>query len=380
MSDLPTPLQIAAALSRRVVGQNEAVREMSVALTKKLAGLRVGNILMIGSSGSGKTTLMRAVEELLAANPALALRSTVLRVHANVLGEEAEAGLPGERLLARLLERARQQLGLETPIDRLLAQATHGMVFVDEIDKIRAYVGGQPSISGIRAQEALLTLIENEAVPFRLPDWAGGKRVTVDSSEILFVCAGAFEGLYDAVFQRVTTGKDKGILKPVTVVEEGRVREELQFSLRDWMKSEDLFDYGITPQFLSRFDAVVLLAPLAEEHLLRVFMQGADSGLKQSQAYFASQGVKLEVTDAAARALVREAARQPRLGARALKEVFRRVIRGYEFEPRAASTADGRLVIDTPEVDRALANFRRGGDAAISSAGWDASSPGTPTR
>jgi ATP-dependent Clp protease ATP-binding subunit ClpX len=209
MADLPTPLQIAAALSRRVVGQNEAVREMSVALTKKLAGLRVGNILMIGSSGSGKTTLMRAVEELLAANPALALRSTVLRVHANVLGEEAEAGLPGERLLARLLERARQQLGLDTPIDRLLAQATHGMVFVDEIDKIRAYVGGQPSVSGIRAQEALLTLIENEAVPFRLPDWAGGKRVTVDSSEILFVCAGAFEGLYDAVFQRVTTGKDK---------------------------------------------------------------------------------------------------------------------------------------------------------------------------
>jgi ATP-dependent Clp protease ATP-binding subunit ClpX len=377
MSDLPTPLQIAAALSRRVVGQNEAVREMSVALTKKLAGLRVGNILMIGSSGSGKTTLMRAVEELLAANPALALRSTVLRVHANILGEEAEAGLPGERLLARLLERARQQLGLDTPIDRLLAQATHGMVFVDEIDKIRAYVGGQPSISGIRAQEALLTLIENEAVP----DWAGGKRVTVDSSEILFVCAGAFEGLYDAVFHRVTTGKDKGILKPVTVVEEGRVREELQFSLRDWMKSEDLFDYGITPQFLSRFDAVVLLAPLAEEHLLRVFLQGTDSGLKQSQAYFASQGVKLDVTDAAARALVREAARQPRLGARALKEVFRRVIRGYEFEPRAASTADGRLVIDTPEVDRALANFRRGGDAAISSAGWDASSsPGTLTR
>jgi ATP-dependent protease Clp ATPase subunit len=158
------------------------------------------------------------------------------------------------------------------------------------------------------------------------------------------------------------------------------VREELQFSLRDWMKSEDLFDYGITPQFLSRFDAVVLLAPLAEEHLLRVFMQGADSGLKQSQAYFASQGVTLEVTDAAAHALVREAARQPRLGARALKEVFRRVIRGYEFEPRAASKADGRLVIDTPEVDRALANYRRGGDAAISSAGWDASSLGTPTR
>ncbi len=376
MADLPTPLQIAAALSRRVVGQNEAVREMSVALAKKLANLRVGNILLIGASGSGKTTLMRAVEELLAANPALALRSTVLRVHANVLGEEAEIGLPGAKLLTRLLERARQQLGAETPVDRLLNQAAHGMVFVDEVDKIRAYVGGQPSIAGIRAQEALLTLIENEAVPFRLPDWAGGQRVTVDSSELLFVCAGAFEGLYDSVFHRVTAGQDKGVLKPVTVVEEGRVREELQFSLRDWMRSEDLFDYGITPQFLSRFDAVVMLEPLAEEHLLRIFLQGADSALRQSQAYFASQGIKLELTDAAARRIVREASRQPRLGARALKEVFRRVIRGHEFEPRNGANSEGLLAIDTPDVDRALALFRRRGDSAISSAGWNAAGPG----
>jgi len=376
MAELPTPLQIAAALSRRVVGQNEAVREMSVALAKKLANLRVGNILMIGASGSGKTTLMRAVEELLAANPALALRSTVLRVHANVLGEEAEIGLPGEKLLTRLLERARQQLGPDAPIEGILSQATHGIVFVDEVDKIRAFVGGQASIAGIRAQEALLTLIENEAVPFRLPDWAGGQRITVDSSELLFVCAGAFEGLYDAVFHRVTAGQDKGVLKPVTVVEEGRVHEELQFSLRDWMRSEDLFDYGITPQFLSRFDAVVLLEPLAEEHLLRIFLQGVDSGLRQSQAYFASQGVKLDVTDAAARRIVREAAKQPRLGARALKEVFRRVIRGHEFDPRSAAGSEGRLVVDAPDVDRALALLRRRGDSALSSAGWDAGNSG----
>jgi ATP-dependent protease Clp ATPase subunit len=85
----PSPAQIAAALEKRVVGQKEAVREMAVALAKKLTRLKVGNILLIGSSGSGKTTLMRAVETLLAANPALALRSTVARIHANVLGEEA---------------------------------------------------------------------------------------------------------------------------------------------------------------------------------------------------------------------------------------------------------------------------------------------------
>jgi ATP-dependent Clp protease ATP-binding subunit ClpX len=373
MSDIPTPVQIATALGRRVIGQPEAVREMSVALAKKLANLRVGNILMVGASGSGKTTLMRSVEELLAANPALALRSTVIRVHAHVLGEEAEIGHPGEKLLLRLLERALQQLGPETPIEKLLAQASHGLVFVDEVDKIRSYIGGQPNIPGIRAQEALLTLIENEAVPFRLPDWAGGKLITVDSSGLLFVCAGAFEGLYDAVYHRVTAGRDKGLLKPVTVVEEGRVREELQFSLRDWMKNEDLFEYGISPQFLSRFDAVVLLEALGEDHLLRIFFQTTDSALRQSQAYFASQGVRLDVTDAAARRVAREAARQSRLGARALKEVFRRVIRSYEYDPRASASPEGRLVIDVPEVENAMAVYRSRDDSAVGSTGWGSS-------
>jgi len=108
-SGIPSPREIAAALGARVIGQGDAVREMAIALSKKLAGLRVGNILMIGSSGTGKTTLMRAVEGYLAANPELAVRSTVIRLHANVLGEEAESGRPGEAVLRRLLERAREQ-------------------------------------------------------------------------------------------------------------------------------------------------------------------------------------------------------------------------------------------------------------------------------
>jgi ATP-dependent Clp protease ATP-binding subunit ClpX len=371
----PAPTQIAAALGRRIIGQTGAVREMSVALAKKLAGLRVGNILMIGSSGSGKTTLMRAVEDLLAANPALSVRSTVVRIHANVLGEEAEEGHPGEKLLRRLLDRARQQLGAETAVDELLEQATHGLVFVDEVDKIRSVVGGHPNIPGIRAQEALLTLIENESVPFKLPDWAGGKTINVNSSALLFVCAGAFEGLYDAVFNRVTIGKDKGALKPVTVVEGDRVREELQFSLRDWLKNEDLFEYGISPQFLSRFDAVVLLDPLGEDQLLKILLEGGDSGLRQSQAYFASQGLQLDVTPAASRRIAKEAARQPRLGARALKEVFRRVIGPFEFDPRAAAGTTGTLRVDVPEVEKALVTFRGESVSASTAAGWDSSFP-----
>jgi ATP-dependent Clp protease ATP-binding subunit ClpX len=349
----PTPSEIAGALTRRILGQEEAVREMAVALSKHLAGLRVGNILMIGSSGTGKTTLMRAVESYLASDTVLATRSAVVRIHANVLGEEAERGRPGEVVLGRLLDRAREQLGPKAPMDMLLRRAASGLVFVDEVDKIRSHVGGQPNVAGIRAQEALLTLIENEAVPLTLPDWAGGGALTVNSSELLFVCAGAFEGLYDAVYDRITIGKDRGALHPVTVVEGGKVTEKLVFHLRDWLRNEDLFDYGMSPQFLSRFDAVVLLQDLGQDELVRIFLETPESAFHQSQSYFESRGIHLAISPNAVRRIATEAGRQPRLGARALKEVFRRVIRDYEFDPDK-STTGGALLIDLPEVEAVL--------------------------
>jgi len=349
----PSPVEIAQRLGKRVIGQQEAVREMAIALSKKLAELKVGNILMIGSSGTGKTTLMRAVEGYLAADPELAIRSTVVRVHANVLGEEAEQGRSGGAVLRRLLDRAREQLGAATPFPELMARAGRGLVFVDEVDKIRSHISSQPNVRGIRAQEALLTLIENEAVPLDLPAWAGGETVTVDSSGLLFVCAGAFEGLYDAVFDRVTVGRDRGALKPVTVVEGGKVKEELRFALRDWLRNDDLFDYGLSPQFLSRFDAVVLLSDLGEDELVKIFLETPDSGFEIAREYFASRGVHLALSPAAVRRIAVEAARQPRLGARALKEVFRRVVRDYEFEPERFAR-DGALLLDLKEVESAL--------------------------
>jgi ATP-dependent Clp protease ATP-binding subunit ClpX len=208
-------------------------------------------------------------------------------------------------------------------------------------------------VAGIRAQEALLTLIENEAVPVNLPAWAGGGAVVVNSADILFVCAGAFEGLYDAVFDRVTIGKDRGALQPVTVVEGGKVAEKLVFRLRDWLRNEDLFDYGMSPQFLSRFDAVVLLQDLGQDELVRIFLETPESAFHQSRSYFESRGIHLAISPNAVRRIATEAGRQPRLGARALKEVFRRVIRDYEFDP-ARSVTGGALLIDLPEVEAVL--------------------------
>ncbi len=346
------PGEVAEALHKRVVGQEEAVRELAVVLAKRLGGLPAGNVLLIGSSGTGKTTLMRAAEEYLAGFPA-EVSPCLVRIHANLLAERAEGGRAGEVLLRRLLERARETLGAEAGAEALVEAAAGGVVLVDEIDKIRAAVGGQPHLPGIRAQEALLTLIENEAVPLELPAWAGGGRVTIDASGLLFVGAGAFEGLYDAVYDRVTVGRDRGALQAVSVVDGGTVRQEVRFALREWLREEDLFEYGMTPQFLSRFDAVVLLDDLGTEELVRIFLDSPDSGLAQAREYFEAHGVRLAVSPAAVRRIAAEAARQPRLGARALKEVFRRVIRDYEFAPRARLTGDA-LLLDLPEVEAAL--------------------------
>ena len=338
-----------------MIGQQEAIREMSISMSKKLAGLPVGNLLMIGSSGTGKTTLMKAVENFLEKRPNLSLRSTVIRMHANVLGEEAQRGRSGEAILHRLLDRAREQLGSDAPLEDLLAQASRGIVFVDEVDKIRAWVGDQPNTSGIRAQEALLTVMENEAVPLTLPKWAGGERITVDSSGLLFVCGGAFEGLWDSVFDRVTVGKDRGALQPVTVVEDGEVEEKLIFHLRDWLRNDDLFEYGMSPQFLARFDAVVLLTDLTVNQLMHIFVKTPDSGYRQAHAYFKSRGIRLVLTKKAIQRIAQEAAKEPRLGARALKEVFRRVIRDYEFDPSAAvNAAENTVQLDQEEIEKAL--------------------------
>ncbi|MDY7094363.1 MAG: AAA family ATPase [Acidobacteriota bacterium] len=356
-----TPAEIARALGRRVIGQEEAVREMAVALAKHLAGVHTGNILLIGSSGTGKTTLMRSVEAFLAEDPRRAARSTVVRFHAKVLAEATEGGQAGEVVLRQLLERAREQLGPEASTEALLERVSGGIVFVDEVDKIRSHVGNELHAAGIRAQEALLTLIENESVPFHLPSWAcgdetaGGREVRVDSSGILFVAGGAFEGLYDSVYDRVTIGRDKGALQAVTVVEDGKLREELQFHLRDWLTYDDLFDYGMSPQFLSRFDAVVLLQDLGVEELMQIFLDGSDSSLEHAQHYFASQGLELAISPAAVRRIAQEAAARPRLGARALKEAFRRVIRDYEFDPAKVAARGTVLMIDEPEVQRTLA-------------------------
>src|SRR5437868_8935415 len=350
MSTFPLrPRDVFEELRRTVLGQDDVLREIAVAVVKHLVGQPAPNILLIGNSGSGKTTLMRAVEQFLASRPNLG-DANVIRINANVLADEH--GGYGKAVLGRLYANATAR-GVSDP----LRTVSHGIVFIDEVDKIRANVGAEPNVRGIVAQEALLTLMENENVEFELD----GEKHTVNSSSILFVAGGAFEELYDHVLRRATIGQDVAPMKPVVVVSaSGEVREELPFHLREYLKYDDLFRYGMTPQFVSRFESIVVLNDLNEPDLAKIFVEPDASIFRTSRAYFQRFGIDLQITRGALIAIAWDAARQKRLGARALRETFRRVIRSLEFDPAASGA--GVVTIDENMVKQAIAG-REGGTA-----------------
>lgn len=345
------PRDIFEELRKSVVGQDDAIREISVALVKHLVGHPAPNILLIGNSGSGKTTLMRAVEQFLANTPDLGAYANVVRLNANVLADE-RVGY-GKVVLGRLYANARKMLGPGATPDQIVRSVQSGIVFVDEIDKIRAVVSGEANVRGIVAQEALLTLMENENVEFEADGWT----FVINSSNILFVAGGAFEELYEAVLRRATIGQDVVPMKPVVVVSaSGEVREELPFHLGDYLKYDDLFRYGMTPQFISRFESIVVLHDLGESELARIFVEPEGSIFRTSREYFRRFDIDLQITRGALIAIAWDAARQKRLGARALRETYRRVIRHLEFEPRSP----GVLTIDEEMVQRAIAAREQG--------------------
>ena len=156
------PKDIFEELRKSVVGQDDAIREVSVALVKHLVGQPAPNILLIGNSGSGKTTLMRAVEQFLMRTPDLGEYANVVRLNANVLADERQGY--GKVVLGRLFENARKMLGASASRDSIVRAVERRIEFIDEVDKIRSHVSGSPNVRGIIAQEALLTLMDNQNV------------------------------------------------------------------------------------------------------------------------------------------------------------------------------------------------------------------------
>jgi ATP-dependent Clp protease ATP-binding subunit ClpX len=360
-----TPVDIHTFLEDHVIGQEEALRYVSVAIFKHLQGEKYGNLLLIGNSGTGKTTIMRGIEALYQGHEELQEHRVVLILNANTLATE-DGNVDTSRLFARLEERARQVLGEEATAEQIGRAMERATVCLDEIDKISGIVGGKPYVTGINIQQALLTLIEGERVLHRMTLMRGGVAETaavwLDTSRMLFLCAGAFETLYDQVFARVLSPKSGIKLPTTTTYVNGKIQIREVFTLRHHFRPEDLFEYGMQPQFLSRFDNAVILADLDAPTLSRIFTELDDGVLRISQRFFHKVGIDLEVTEGAVKKIADEASKSSRIGARALKSIYGRVIKPFEFDPFSRDEvvpangggAGHRLVIDEKIVGEAL--------------------------
>lgn len=356
------PTEINEFLARDVIGQEEALRFVSVAIFKHLQGEPYGNLMLIGNSGTGKTTIMRSMERLYRGHEEFEQYRVVIIMNANTFSSE-DGAIETHRLFTRLEERARHLLGSDAQPQQIAALMEHATVCLDEIDKVSGMIGDKPYVTGINIQQALLTLIEGEIVDHTVAVTQGQtvERHTmhIDTSKMLFLCAGAFETLYDQVFSRVTSPTSRVKLPTETVYLDGEVRIREFFSLRQHFKQEDLFDYGMQPQFLSRFDNTIILEELHADLLKIILVEPDDSVFKASKRFFTKYGIDVEITDDAARRIALAASEAKRIGARALKEVYGRIIKPFEFDPFSREEVRlvgdrHRLVIDEQLVTRSL--------------------------
>lgn len=353
------PREISEFLEQDVIGQAETLRFVSVAIFKHLQGERFGNLMLIGNSGTGKTTIMRSMERLYGEHAEFEKYRVVIIMNANTFATD-EGVIDTRALFENLEERARRTLGAGATPERIASHMEHATVCLDEIDKVSGVIGGKPYVTGINIQQALLTMIEGERVvwPIRCAD-GSDYRADINTGKMLFLCAGAFETLYDQVFKRVTSPTSRVKLPTETVLLDGQVKIREYFTLRHHFKLEDLFDYGMQPQFLSRFDNSIILEDLDAEKLAKIFVGPEDSVFRLSQAFFKKIGIELEITEKAARRVATAAAEERRIGARALKEVWGRIVKPFEFAPETRPEikphGDGqRLVIDEDIVMDAL--------------------------
>jgi ATP-dependent Clp protease ATP-binding subunit ClpX len=360
-----TPKQIYEYLRQDVIGQDRALHDMAVAIYKHLIEHSTGNVIMIGNSGTGKTTIMRAVERFFSQAEGYERFSTIIRINANLVADLANRGQQSNVVMDRLARQAADVLGENADLETMREYVSHGIVCVDEVDKIRSVVGGEPNVKGIVAQDSLLTLMENEHVQVEMRYFDSGRWHSqvepINTEHVLFVAGGAFEELYDQVFRRVS--KQSGTDKFYKLVRsaDGSYKRSFVFDLGEHLTQEDIFAYGMSPQFLSRFDSMIMLGDLGAVHLVEIFRDTADAIWPQAVAYFRHAGITLSITEEATLLIADIASSRNRLGARALREVFGSIIKTLEFDPAASGLVqerDGQQVIEiTREV---VENAREG--------------------
>lgn len=361
------PPTIFEKLQQGVLGQDRALRYVAVAIYKHTTGKVPGNLLLIGSSGTGKTTIMSNIQRLYNEVPEYRPFRSVTVINANLLVDAENMEFRPDRLMAAVEQRARSVVGQHATPAELREAIERATICIDEIDKMSAIVAGKPNAIGVVLQQGLLTLMEGEQVTFPALAVVDGEErqvaLTVDTGRMMFICGGAFEGLYDQVYNRVLKPGSGEKLRSRTIrTAEGQVRIETHFALADYLKPKDLFDFGMVPQFMARFEKVVLLDDLNVDTLREILLRSYDSPFVRSRRFFGVMGIDLEMEELAAALLAEQANRDGRTGARALRPLFTELINPYEFDPFHDGTIDpaveGRQTLRiSAEMVRAL---RRG--------------------